>query len=187
MKRISIFILAVTTMLFACKKDTVQTVQEKSKPSLEKMSAKKKHTVPISGDLSNAPVPNAPPVICSDLFPISGQNFLYGNVSHMGKLKSGSLGTAQVCNITGFDPLRATITYTEVKVAANGDKVFSNSIIYIVGDTETGGATGTWTGSGIITGGTGRFDGATGAWDFSNARFFADGTSTWSISGNITY
>ncbi len=182
-----LFISLAILLIAGCQKEMNSDNKAQNDVLSQTNTATKKQARPLSGDLNNAPVPNAPPVICSDLFPISGQNFLYGNVSHMGKLNSGSLGTAQVCNVTGFDPLSATISYTEVWVAANGDKVFSNTIIYIVGDTETGGTTGTWTGSGIITGGTGRFDGATGKWDFSNTRFFADGTSTWSISGEIIY
>lgn len=35
MKRITIFILAVSSLLFACKKDAVQTAKEKTKPSLK--------------------------------------------------------------------------------------------------------------------------------------------------------
>ena len=180
--------ISFAVLLFAsCQKESITEDKAQFDAVSESSKAINPKTRPLSGDLTNAPVPGANPISCSDIFPISGQNFLYGNVSHLGKLQSGSVGNALVCNITGFDPLTATITYNEVLVAANGDKVFSNSIVNIVGDVETGGATGIFTGSVIITGGTGRFNGASGAYDFVNGKFFADGTSAWSISGSITY
>jgi hypothetical protein len=183
-----ILFMSFAVLLFAsCQKESITEDQSPFGLVTESAKAGNKKARPLSGDFTNAPNPNAAPVSCSGVFPISGQNFLYGNVSHLGKLQSGSVGNALVCNLTGFDPLTATITYNEVLVAANGDKVFSNSTVNIVGDVETGGATGIFTGSVIITGGTGRFTGASGAYEFVNGKFFADGTSAWSISGSITY
>ena len=191
MKKLLFISLAI--LLFAgCQKESITENKTQLDALSESSKANNKQARPISGDLNNAPDPGAAPVFCSGIIPISGQNFIYGNVSHMGKLKSGSLGIALNCDITNFpsvlDPsLRATITFNEIWVAANGDKLFSNSTINIVGDPATQNTTLTWTGSNIVTGGTGRFEGATGSWEQLNGKFFADGTATWSISGNITY
>jgi hypothetical protein len=183
-----LFFISLAVLLFVgCQKESITEDKAQFDALAASSKAGNQKARPLSGDLTNAPNPNAAPISCSGIFPLSGQNFLYGNVSHLGKLQSGSVGNALVCNLTGFDPLTATITYTEVWVAANGDQVFSNSTISIVGDTDNGGATGIFTGSAIITGGTGRFTGASGAWDFVNGKYFADGTSAWGIRGTITY
>jgi hypothetical protein len=191
MKKLLFISLAV--LLFAgCQKESISENKAQFDAVSESNQANNTKARPLSGNLTNAPNPDAAPILCSGVIPVSGQNFIYGNVSHLGQLKPGSLGTALNCDITNFpsalDPsLRGTVTYNEVWVAANGDKVFNFSTIYIVGNVADGGATGTWTGSGTITGGTGRFEGASGSWDFVNGRYFADGTSAWSISGSITY
>ena len=187
-----LFIPLSILFFVGCQKE--ENFETKTQDDLLSQASKapNKKARPISGNLNNAPNPDAPPIICSGAFPISGQNFIYGNVSHLGLLKSGTVGNALICDITNFpsalDPsLRGTITFNEIWVAANGDKLFSNSTIYIVGDPATQNATLTWTGSNIITGGTGRFEGATGSWEQLNGKFFADGTATWSIKGEITY
>jgi len=187
-----LFISMAVLLFAACQKESITENKSQFDAVSESSQANNPKARPISGDLNNAPDPDAAPVLCSGVVPISGQNLIYGNVSHMGKLKSGTVGIALDCEITNFpsalDPsFRATINFNEIWVAANGDKLFSSSTIYIVGDPATQNTTFTWTGSNIVTGGTGRFEGATGGWQQLNGKFFADGTATWSISGNITY
>jgi hypothetical protein len=184
-----VFFIPLVILLFAgCQKEMNSDNKAQNDVLSQTNKASKKQARPISGDLSNAAVPGAEPVSCSGIFPVSGQNFIYGNVSHLGRLKSGSLGIAQECNITNFVTyLDLSISFKEIYVAANGDKLFSSVTIDIIGDPLTSGATGTWTGSNIITGGTGRFEGATGHWDQLNGKYFANGTATWSILGEITY
>lgn len=173
--------VAMSVLVFAsCQKEGISDNQAEALSASNKVTAKKAR--PLSGDLSNAPVPGYPAASCSDIFTISGRNFLYGNVSHLGLLKSGSFGTVQACNFF----IDGQITYKEVWVAANGDELYMDSYIIISPDPVVAN-TGTWTGEGTITGGTGRFDGATGNWKYANTKYFADGTSTWKISGEITY
>ena len=102
-----------------------------------------------------------------------------GQVSHLGAVEiSGG-----VCN--DFVNLRFTDGFGTY-VAANGDSI---DITY-AGDatpTETGFL---GEGSAEIVGGTGRFDGATGAFDFTTTTtVFPDGSSTTSLEGDgwITY
>lgn len=186
MKKIILMGFAVL-LLASCKKENIsESISPAESPTAT--ISKAKVTRPFTGDISNAGVPDAPGVSCSGAFPISGKNFIYGNVSHMGRLKSGSFGIAQVCEVTDFDTyLALNITYKEIWVAANGDQLYSNTVIDVVGNPLDGGATGTWTGSSVITGGTGRFEGATGHFNPLNGHYFADGTATWSVKGEITY
>lgn len=175
--------LALAVMLFAsCQKEGISD----NKAQLDALSmsqhATAKKARPLSGNLSNAPVPGYPAANCSDIFTVSGRNFIYGNVSHLGVLQSGSFGTVQACNFF----VDGTVTYKEVWVAANGDELYMDSYILVSPDPVVPN-TGTWTGAGTITGGTGRFAGASGNWTFANTNYYADGTSTWSIAGEIVY
>lgn len=181
MKKLLFIPLAV--LLFAgCQKENISD----NKSQLDALSLDQKAPVkkarPLSGSLNNAPVPGFEPASCSGIFTVSGQNFIYGNVSHLGRLKSGSLGTVKACNFF----VDGQITYDEVWVAANGDELYMDSYIVIAPDPVIPGV-GTWTGEGIIRGGTGRFDGASGKWRFVDSKYFADGTSTWGITGEINY
>ena len=181
MKKLLFIPLAV--LLFAgCQKETDFDNKVQDDLLSQASKAPDKKARPLSGNLNNAPVPGYPGASCSNVFDISGQNFIYGNVSHLGRLKSGSLGTVKACNFF----IDGQITYDEVWVAANGDELYMDSYIVIAPDPVIPGV-GTWTGEGTIKGGTGRFDGASGKWRFLNTNYFADGTSTWSISGEITY
>jgi hypothetical protein len=173
--------IALSVLIFAaCQKEEIPVDKTTFDDVVQNNKATGKKARPLSGDLNNAPVPGYPAASCSGVFTVSGQNFLYGTVSHLGRLKSGSLGTVQACNFF----IDGTITYKEVWVAANGDKVYSDSYIILA---DNGDGSGTWTGEGTITGGTGRFSGASGSWTFANARYFADGTAAWEINGEIVY
>jgi hypothetical protein len=82
----------------------------------------------------------------------SGLSFA-GTLTHLGKF------TSQITSFA-FTPTGAVDTFT--LTAANGDEVFISEALTITGfDTSTG--LFTFTTEGVITGGTGRFTGATGA------------------------
>ncbi len=91
-----------------------------------------------------------------------------GQATHLGRVTGA--GTVQTGVI-----LHATVTRT----AANGDSV------NFVADYGPSGP-GTWAGSYIIDGGTGRFEGASGDGSFE-AVLNADGTITGKADGNIAY
>lgn len=175
--------IALSVLIFAaCQKEEIPVDKAQFDDIVQNNKAPEKKARPLSGDLNNAPVPGIPPVDCGFGLTLSGKNFLYGTVSHLGRLKSGSFGIAQTCTV--FTDGKAT--YKEIWIAANGDQVFIDSYIIPVADPLIPNE-GTWTGEGVITGGTGRFEGASGKWTFYNTRYFADGTSRWSVSGEIIY
>jgi hypothetical protein len=82
----------------------------------------------------------------------SGLSFA-GTLTHLGRF------TSQITSFA-FTPTGAVDTFT--LTAANGDEVFVSEVLTITGfDTSTG--LFTFTTEGVITGGTGRFTGATGS------------------------
>ena len=116
-----------------------------------------------------------------------GSNSCLLNVTHTGVGKATHLGrstevtTDQVANLcTG------ALTATSVYTAANGDTVASQitgRLTSMIGNTVT--FAGTYT----ITGGTGRFEGATGAGTFSGSAVFtgpSSGIGSFALTGTIS-
>lgn len=75
-----------------------------------------------------------------------------GHIEHMGK----TTWSNQYC----MDPLTWTGSGTATETAANGDKIFVQTTPHFIWTSPTGG---TWIEEETVTGGTGRFAGATGS------------------------
>ena len=142
---------------------------------------------PMKGNFSNTPVEGLDPFIClPDVLGIPlTTNHLFGNVTHLGKLQDGSLGLPQTCEVYDLATFTLRITYNTIYVTPNGDELYGFSETFVTPAPPTF-TTGTFTGTVEIVGGTGRFDDASGGWDFVNASFVGD-NSTWQIDGSITY
>ncbi|NER10005.1 hypothetical protein SAMN06265375_101467 [Muriicola jejuensis] len=172
----------------------------------------KKVAKSIYGRLSNFADPNEPLEEVLQCNPEVGfsltRNIISGNMRHLGKLQSGisdpdtgemisgCFGVPVSCDIN-LETFAQLITVYEVTyVAANGDAFFTTEQVtinfpnFVEGEIDytTGNFVGT---AGFehaieITGGTGRFEGASGHMDFMNAQFGPEG-STWELVGEIIY
>ncbi len=166
--KITIFAVAIM-LLTACKKDMTSSTmipeQVASKTNAEKATA----TRPIRVDFVSSANPSSPGLTCTlpgVPFAIANSGyFLHGNATHLGLINAEtSMGQDGSCNLNGSTFILSTTTAGQI-VAANGDKITYtgndeidlNNIIFNGGTTAP--ITGLWT----ITGGTGRFVGATGS------------------------
>jgi len=198
MKKITIFALTIM-LLTACKKDmkdmrsnAMMPADQASKTNPESA----KVTSPIKVDLYSTVNAASPALACTMPgvpFGIANSGyFLHGNATHLGLINSEtSMGQDGSCNLSGSTFILSTTTAGQI-VAANGDKITYtgndeidlNNIIFHAGTTAA--ITGVWT----ITGGTGRFDGASGSFTISGIVNVASaGGPTFSITGEgtITY
>jgi len=198
MKKITI--IAFTIMLLtACKKD-INEMPSNSMAQADLSSktnvGKDKVTVPMKVDLYSSANSASPFLACTlPGVPFSIANsgyFLHGSATHLGVVNSEtSIGIDGSCNLSGSTFILSTTTSGQM-VAANGDKITYtgndeidlNNIIFHGGTTAA--ITGLWT----ITGGTGRFEGASGSFQITGiVDVTATGGPAFSITGEgtITY
>ena len=198
MKKITIFVFAIM-LLTACKKDinempsdTMTQADLASKTNAEK----EKVTVPMKIDFYSTVNAASPALACTlpgVPFGIANSGyFLHGSATHFGLINSEtSMGLDGFCNLSGSTFILSTTTGGQI-VAANGDKITYtgsdeidlNNIIFHGGTTAT--ITGLWT----ITGGTGRFEGASGSFQINGiVDVTTAGGPAFSITGEgtITY
>ncbi len=198
MKKITIFAVAIM-LLTACKKDinemrsdTIMQADLASKTNAESA----KVTRPMKVDFYSSVNLASPSLTCTlpgVPFGIANSGyFLHGKSTHLGLINSEtSMGQDGSCNLNGTTFILSTTTAGQI-VAANGDKITYtgndaidlNNIIFHGGTTAA--ITGLWT----ITGGTGRFDGATGSFTINGiVNVAAPGGPTFSVTGvgTITY
>ena len=127
--------------------------------------------VPFKGSLAGT-------FTISDTFPIATVSAnLTGNATHLGRF---TLSLPHEVNVAA-NPISATGTF--VFIAANGDQVsgtftglVDSGVPPVIHVTETA----------TITGGTGRFAGATGGFTFSRSVNLVDLTTSGSFSGTIS-
>ena len=167
MKKMVLMAMAIM-LLAACKKDS-STDSLLTGDIESKANGGKQVTRPMKIDIFSSPNPDFDPSPCVDgggLLFTSGF-FVNGNATHLGKIDAkNSLGEDLSCNFVVTAGGRFTLE-TEVAgqiTAANGDIIYYTGsdkldlTDIILGVSPFGTIVGTWT----ITGGTGRFVGATG-------------------------
>ena len=196
MKTLTMIALAVS-VLSSCQKEceemepsTSQTETSSGTSSTGKVAVTRPFVLNVVTSADQDPsVPLTP---CSgDLpgFATPGQ-FLSGTASHLGQLNPSLSRLQDVsCNLS-FTSGYLTTHIEGQMAASNGDLIYYtcddslNVINLLTGAPELGGTIiGTWT----ITGGTGRFEGATGSFDISGPVNFATTSFSFIGTGTITY
>lgn len=144
-------------------------------------------TRPMKGKITNAPAEGFDPLICdTPIGPIPiTTNDLFGNLTHIGKLQAGSYGIPLTCEVYDISTFTLRLTYILIYVAPNGDELYGESDILVTPDPQNF-DNGSFTGGVVVTGGTGRFENASGSWDYDNG-FYIGPNSSWEIDGEITY
>ncbi|MFL1012355.1 hypothetical protein [Flavisericum labens] len=129
----------------------------------------KRVSKPISNSIEFAPI--------DDVF-----SAFNGTQTHFGKIHGTSETTGVIDNGDGT----LTITGNDITYAANGDILYATSELLLTLPAE--GTLATYTVSITITGGTGRFDGATGWLNANNGVIdLVTGIGSHAASGEITY
>jgi hypothetical protein len=141
----------------------------------------KKVTRPITNSLQSDPDFSLPPLSCTNGPGIGGGAMIYGNMDHTGKV-TGQV-VHQACEYLSDGRLR--LTSKDVIIAANGDKIYTEGEIFI---TVVSATMATITGGSKITGGTGRFAGATGYFIYENMVLdLLTGHESHTAYGEISY
>lgn len=176
MKKYFALSLVLTGMLFfcACEKEMIQADPQQADISVLKKA--KNHAVPFNARFAQEQTvfEEGPPVYVE----MEG----LGNASHLGKTNIwvGQLWGGIFPNLEG----EAEVVFT----AANGDKL--KAYLYAFNTIELGEmgpVFATITGSGYFTGGTGRFENASGTYDMTGDFDFLTGESNAFYFGEINY
>jgi hypothetical protein len=187
------FIVITSSMLllFACSKETDK---ELSAPGVVVQSIQSPQVVrAISGSISSTinTDPSIPPMQCTGDLPglFLPDHFLNGNSLHLGVfISQQSTLHHESCNLS-IAAMQLTASVSGQIAAANGDLIYysGNDVIdvtnLLTGQGNTGTIQGTWT----ITGGTGRFDEASGSITINGLVNFTNGTFNAAFSGTISY
>jgi hypothetical protein len=193
MKKIKIIALAII-LLSACKKDDSEmNIDNKTQTDLTSNAARSRATrsFEITFTTTADTDPSIPPTPCTGDLPglANAGVFLHGNATQLGLINSSQSRLQDVsCNLS-FTTALLTTTIAGQMTGANGDKIYFNGNDEInVSNLLTGaGPTGTITGLWTITGGTGRFAGATGSFSINGPVDFATSTFSGTGAGSITY
>ena len=184
---LALFLLAMLLISVSC---STESVTDSSTDDLNVEYAKsdnaKQATRAIRGRLNNGPDLSMATTTCipEELGIALTTNFIYGNMTHLGKIQPGSFGRPIECELDL--ELGIIISVYEVNyIGAHGDEIRTREYVTIIPDDPTF-ATGSFEGTIEIIGGTGRFENATGSMEFVDARFVG-ANSTWRLVGEITY
>jgi len=192
MKKLTIIILSAV-LFNACSKDSDQ-----SSTSREEVLNQSAQASPVTREFrgqfqsSIDPDPSIPPTPCSGDLPglANPGHFLHGNAIHLGEVIWQQSRLQDVsCNLS-FATGQLTTSISGQFAASNGDLIYytGNDVLdvtnLLTGNTgQPGTIQGTWT----ITGGTGRFAGATGSLTISGPVDFTTMTFSFEAVGTITY
>jgi hypothetical protein len=192
MKTLTITILSLA-LLASCSKESDEMATPASSNNGIEKSLAAPQTRPFEAILFAAVDANSinPPTACTGDAPFAAPDFvLSGDVSHMGHIQFSTLHH-DACNLSlAAIPFLLTTSVSGQIVAANGDYITytGNDVVDVTSyalqqPNPTGSITGTWT----ITGGTGRFAGATGSFDINGTVDFVTNTFSCQCLGTITY
>jgi hypothetical protein len=178
--------------LFLMSLASCQQVDEFASPTgAERIVQRSQNLRPFKATLQSLVNPGNPLTECSGDIPgfAIPDHFLAGQATHLGNLNA-ALSTLHHddCNLS-FATLSLTASVSGRLAAANGDLIYytGDDVIdasaLLTGTGTTGPITGTWT----ITGGTGRFNGASGSFTINGIVDFIAGTFSAQANGTITY
>jgi hypothetical protein len=188
MKTIKIIALA-TVLLTGCSKESDDITPSSSTSVTAKTQAARPR--PFEATLNAAVDVNSqnPPTACSGDAPFVAPDFvLSGDADHMGNL-NGTLHH-DACNLSLANiPMLLTTSVSGHIVAANGDLInySGNDVVDVTAFVTQTGTTGSITGTWTVTGGTGRFEGATGSFTINGTVDFVTNTFTCQCLGTVTY
>lgn len=194
MKKITIISIAIM-ILASCKKDIQETNHDTNvQPGLANGTAgKAKVTYPFNVNFYTSvdPDPTIPPTPCTGDLPglANAGYFLHGTATLIGLINPAqSRGQDVSCHLS-FATFLLTTSVAGQIAAADGDLIFytGNDQIDVFNLLTGAGTTGTITGLWTITGGTGRFTGATGTLPINGPVDFVTGTFSFTGQGSITY
>ena len=131
-----------------------------------------------------------PPTTCSGVIPFAAPDFLLsGNATHMGQINAQLSRLHHVsCDVSIVTMLLTTNVSVEL-AAANGDIIYcsGNDVIDVSKLLTQTGTTGTISGTWTITGGTGRFNGASGSFTINGLVDFVTNTFNCECIGTVNY
>jgi hypothetical protein len=117
---------------------------------------------------------------------ISGISLVTGHVTHMGRVTGTSV--ANMRDKTVIPPnVWTDITNSKIKIAANGDEIYSESACVTLVFNIPFDGTGTLSAVATTTGGTGRFEGCTGEVEVSGTFNLLTGIKQYTVDGWIKY
>lgn len=184
MKNLS-FILLCVLFFAAC-----ESSDDLATPS-SRVTERSQQTREFSASLTSSIDGNSPPTACTGDLPGLAvvDYFMSGTALHLGNLISEQTTLHHVSCDLSFATMLLTTSVTGQIAAANGDLIYysGDDLIdvfnLLTGSGTTGPITGTWT----ITGGTGRFEDATGSFTISGLVDFTTFIFTVEADGTITY
>jgi len=193
MKKLTVIIISLV-LLFACSKKSDQL----ARTDLEETMSKSAQSLPVSrvfnGQFQSSidPDPTIPPTPCSGDLPglANPGHFLQGNATHLGQVQWQQSRLQDVsCNLS-FATGQLSTSISGQFAAANGDLIYytGNDVLDITNLlTGNPGIPGTIQGTWTITGGTGRFSGASGSFTINGPVDFTTMTFSFEAIGTITY
>ena len=159
--------------------------------ALSQINQRSEQARPFNANFSGALDPNSAPTACSgDLQPLLLLDyFISGNATHLGNLNAELSNLHHVNCDLSFATALLTTSVSGQLVAANGDAIFytGDDVINVFNLLTASGTTGTITGSWTITGGTGRFEGASGSFTINGLVDFLTFGFSATAEGTITY
>ncbi len=169
----TLFVLGTICFLASCQKENVITPASENK-TISENAKMKESGVPFKAGFNNTSQVLAPPPMVQ--IQITGE----GSGSHIGK---ATLAANVTVNLTTPPPF--SINGTAVITAANGDQIF----VSVTGSRTAADATGAYTGttSNTVTGGTGRFENASGSFEGKITANVTSPNSTVTYQGYISY
>jgi hypothetical protein len=119
----------------------------------------------------------------------AGTSLVTGHVTHMGNITGTSI--ADLSQAIWIDNTTLTnVKNSKTKIAANGDKIFSTACVTLKFNLDGNGNkdnTGTFYGTAIEVGGTGRFEGCTGELYVTGTFNNNTGCKEYTVDGWIKY